>query len=204
MHIKLIRNDGKEFNQGDELFTNASNFYRSSKPAQTRGRWYFEITHISGFPSVYAGFRHASSGGVFYYKSTSEKIFCPSSSVITCKLKSHSNLDWKTIPSIIGVGIDIDQNRIFFRNDYELLAYEFSVDYGSKLSSWRFSLGEGLNTINDTFSDIVKINFGKHKFNYTVPSGYIPWDSPYRSCPTFQQRFFIKIFTLITIFCISS
>ena len=204
MHIQLAGTDGQKYDQCEQVFINFTNKYRSTKPSQSMGKWYFEVTHITGKPSFYAGFRHSSGAGVYYYKTKIEKYLIFNSKTVKTKLESHSKLNWTQVPTVIGIGIDLDQNRILFRNDFQIISYEYDVNPNTN-NYWDFYLAEGVNNETDTNHDYVKVNFGAYKFKYTVPSGYIPWNSPYRSCLSFHQKtFFSKFIIFITLFCFSS
>ena len=198
-NVQLYSEYGEYYDQNQQIPVGTTNFYsyRSTKAKQSKGAWYFEFTHISGEKSVCASFR-ASNNTVGYYLHFSPNILL--FNVDIPNMSSDAQLGFDQYSSTIGVGFDIKQKQISFRNHYQTVSFDFTLpDQVNQITSWEFYLFEGTNGGNDSRDDYVSINFGATDFKYPVPTGYVPWNDDLKpGCQTVRfGHFYYHAFTLI-------
>ncbi|EAX93728.1 hypothetical protein TVAG_354670 [Trichomonas vaginalis G3] len=146
--------------------------YMSNLHQNKKGRWYFEVTHISG-PNIYiAGFRFDEGAYYGFYP----QMKLPDAVVIylgcQSNVEDYQPLGFRSLKSDSTIGISFDAfiNRINFRIGNEQKGYNL---YFTKersvynISVWHANIGD---------PDYLKVNLGKQPFVYPIPPGFTTFD----------------------------
>ena len=197
-------------------------FYWSQKKTvvttntQPKGRWYFEVTHISGDNCPLIGFSHNDK---------MSQCFTITSNLITNKWRIYYyreinvNINSFTpITSYTDIS-DLGQYESQFTMGfaYDMYTHLFTVFYKNKFSHFNISgknsceekifpvFIESTSSGSTIYKDVLKVNFGGEPFKYGLPYGYLPWNSylPMNNCNTnnrFQTHIFIYNHVFI-LFC---
>ena len=145
--------------------------YRSTKVITKRGRWYYELTHVSGDDLYIIGFQDGEGKRMAFYP----KRLYPDSSIssfIPMNIKQEEKIGLSTVSknSTIGLGIDMFNGKFYIRSQQEIISLSYDVN------SFKVP---GMNTYTDeatnTYSDIVTLNFGASPFKYDLLPGFTAW-----------------------------
>ena len=190
-NVQLVRNNNQIYNQGETLEVKSGINYKSTKEAQSKGKWYFEITFVNGNYSC-AGLQ-AGNYGLYYYKHTVSRVLYYEG---TCLTPAFEAVNFKNDIQTIGVGIDLDNYILLYISYNESASYKVTLnnDDGSP-KKWSFRLAPGNKPTNDQ----VSINFGALDFYYSVPKGFIPWNFPFPNFTCKTKPNFITYSSLLTI-----
>lgn len=201
MSVLLIGSDGKVYSKDDVKLLTGSVWYRSSKTI-SKGKYYFECTHING--SLYNLIGFASNGSSSYIAlhtagSLSASIYyC--GDVSTADYSRYQKIGW-TLPNnkyTVGLGIDADNGQfmIFQEHDAKII----TINKNSNIISWNIILVESTGA---SFQDYVSVNFGQKAFKFKPPFDFVPWQNRYIKCTFINRRnsitdalFFILIIVL--------
>ena len=193
-NVQLVRNNYQIYNQGETFEVKPGINYKSTKEAQSKGKWYFEITFVNGNHSL-AGLK-AGNYGLYYYKRTVSRVLYSEG---TCLTPVQEAVNFKNDMQTIGVGIDLDNYILIYISYNESVSYKITLnnDDGSP-KKWYFYLGPGAKPTNDQIS----INFGALDFYYSVPKGFIPWNFPFPNftCKAKPNCIIFSPLLLITLF----
>ena len=195
-NIKLTNYLGTQtYEQGSFLQVQSDRAFYSTKPGQTRGKWYFEITYHNGVAHSYAGLR-SGIYGLHYYRC------CGSTAVskllyynASCYQPAFNLVNFTNDLSTIGVGIDIDSYTLLYISGNESISFKLSLKDDNGLpKKWTFIAAPG----NEITDDNISINFGALSFKYKIPEGYTPWNSNLQPI-TCKTRNSYKVSLLFTI-----
>ena len=159
------------------MFTNSGRYY-TTKGYSTRGKWYYEFSHLSGTEMYFCGFISKSGSELvtFYpYKTSSYQTTIYFAGVTSPNWNIFDDLKISTYSygGTYGIGLDIDNMMFYIRSSYEVRIIEMNqIDNRDGWSPLFFETAHANN--NDTLS----INFGENIFEYAPPFGFIPWSSP--------------------------
>jgi hypothetical protein len=186
---------------------NKNNFgsLTSTKENEKKGKWYYEVTHVSGDLRHMIGFIEKNGHELMYYQTGStlgSRIYFGEKDATKVKVEGYSTYDFINLSTLkekstIGVGIDIDNKYFIFRSSYEIFSFKFNITEKNE-NSWNafvYEAGYGNS------ADIVHVNFGQEKFVYDPPFGMIAWNKSLKilSCKNNYLKHVNKflIFTLI-------
>ena len=171
--VSLVGSDSKLYSKDNVYLESHRTSYRSSRRL-TKGRYYYETTHISGDNWHASGFitdsgpyidvfpRSAKSATIYY------GAFLSSNNYVAYQDLKISDIGTKYT---FGIGIDIDAKQFLFRsnNDFRVIEMNFT----QKVKYWQAFFGEctpGSLIVKDNIS----INFGEKEFKYKVPLSFTP------------------------------
>ena len=185
---------------------------------QTEGRWYFEVTHISGNDYPCVGF--CFDGGV----NTQSFVMAHNKQAGLWHIVYYDNINvymnslnpltsYNDIPELgqyqsqftMGFAYDIYTHlfTVYYNNNF----YHFNISCknscSEKISPVFIEATSGSSLI---LKDDLKVNFGSEPFVYGLPDGYLPWNSylPTNTCYThnyFQTHIFCIYTHVFILFC---
>ena len=166
----------------------------------SKGKFYYEMTHLSGQNYHHAGFKYDNMA-IYAYRCANEHTFYliyQNTQVIEAD-NIFDDMSFTDVQpdSTIGLAFDTSSNifSIFYKNQVKRYTIKSERKW-KKVTSYLF---EGAD-VGKTYKDTVKVNFGEENFVYSLPYGYIPWSkSTVASCKNnkrFRTGFCLSIFFL--------
>lgn len=152
---------------------------------RSTGKYYFEIDMNGNTGNAAVGIATAAettSGQHVGHSSNSIGMFVSDGSVLTNNL-TVGNAAAGAFGNIVGVAVDLDNQRIWYRlngNPFIVAGSVIDITVGSPSASFSFSgFGAGLvypmvNTL--AVGDFQTANFGASPFTAPIPSGFTSWD----------------------------
>ena len=174
--VNIVSPNGTILSDNVITMSSSSGNYVTTKKYQNTGKWYFEVTHLSGTEMFAVGFISQQGSrriGFYPYKtSSSRKTSIFYSGGISSKWDNYGDLKLVTYSygGTFGIGLDIDNMMFYIRSEYEIRIIEFETIQ----DSWSPVFFE---TSLPDHIDTISVNFGSHDFTYEPPFGFIPWES---------------------------
>ena len=173
----------------------------SSTKKPSKGRWYYEFTHISGTNFHGVGFKlqdrsiEVYPGGCadclkLYYKNIEVKENVP----------SNQNIGFANVVAKHTVGLGFDTYSRVFTINYENQIRKFTVlSSVIETKTYPYVVQAHSSTLN--FVDTIYMNFGEKEFKYEVPYGYLPWNKSFKlhTCQYQRKTYSFKEFLIIII-----
>ena len=134
---------------------------------QNRGKWYYEVTYLSGDFCFIAGFEAANSFYTFFGQAKTPKFYIGNSSLST-NLYIPIEINDITANSVYGIMIDLDEGKfgVLYKNE------EFWQFFDDKSNKWGMRI---LGGCSNNAHDLIWVNPGESAFTYQIPSGYKAW-----------------------------
>lgn len=176
-----LTGNGKVYDKNNILLKSNDVVYSSSKERVSKGKYYYEFTHISGNNYHLIGYSSNNGYIAFYPQNNlpSSKIYY--SGLIKCNYSGNLNLKDVDNLHTVGVGLDLDNYQFYIRTKTSVRRININRD--SRITTWNIILVEATG---GSFTDICSVNFGEKRFAYKVPFGFIPWRL--NSAPTVKKR----------------
>ena len=171
---------------------------RTSKPC-SEGRWYYEITHVSGDGHINFGFGYdylidfsfilGANKDVlqkFYlYNYSSIQIFMPSMDEPIKNETIVRELGPYFQGFTMGVAYDTFTNVFSLYNNNSIINVHIKTK-GTNKGKVGPIIIEGTSGGDKIFHDNISVNFGQEPFKYPIPSGYQPWNTIWKPSYTYQ------------------
>lgn len=169
MVVELIFNSNKtKYSTLNTIGMRTAEVYSSTKKPERRGKWYFEVEHISGEGPYYLiGFYNNRWMAQAQLSPDYKNIIWINDLVKDTAKRIETNCKTSTNPTI-GVGIDLDEQMfyVFYSNNY-YTTKDFTIKKNEKVN---IVIREDKTATFDT----VKVNFGYEPFKYNI-SAFRPW-----------------------------
>ena len=172
MRVDLIGSDGKTYSNDNLFLLTRSTTFQSSRYLK-KGRYYYEITHISGAEDHITGFKANDDFYVGFFphnKYPSAMIFY-NDNIYVKDWAKYQDLNLSDIGEkhTFGVGIDTISNKFFIRVNHEIRIIDMTIN--TKVRYWRAFMCEATTTPGT--SDNISVNFGETPFKYQIPPGFV-------------------------------
>ena len=170
IEVSLIGSDNKLYSKDNVYLESSKIRYRSSRRL-TKGRYYYEITHISGDNWHSTGFITNNNNQITVFKKSAAIYYDPilsSNNYVSYEDLKISDAGTKYT---FGIGIDIDAKQFLFRSNKDFRIIE--MNFTQKIKYWQAYFQEstpGSLIVKDNIS----INFGEKEFKYKVPLSFTP------------------------------
>ena len=133
---------------------------------QTRGKWCYEVTYLSGSKCFAAGFgTEKQNRFAFYGRAGNPNLFYTSDNYIDLGFQSTAYLFTYSLL------IDIDAHTFTILHNSETYSFDFS-SLAKGNDKWGVFVNGGCNTKSE---DDVWVNLGERKFSNQIPKDYKPW-----------------------------
>ena len=184
---KITKNNVVVAAQGEEFEVKSYEFFYSTRKKVNKGKWYFEITHVSGNNLYYIGwwinsvtFMGFSPCG--YQSKAYAYFYDPNGYTYSSYINKNGeyvgatqlNFENFTAGQTIGIGVDIDSKLFYYQyqNQHQYIRFRTNSKV-NKLKNYFFTSDSG------TGNDVLTFNFGSSDFVYQIPDGYIPLNNKY-------------------------
>ena len=174
--------------------------YLSTKPF-SKGRWYYEFTHLEGDNFHLAGFQTNQGERIHIYPQGQRKCLIACFNGMSADgVSGYTDANFNNFTENHTVGLGFDTYSKVFTVQYNDQVKTYNLHYSS--SAYRVSPVFLEAFQNIYYTDRIKVNFGSNPFTYKIPDNHLPWS--YMEQDTFHSsyslRYFPNTILLFTIF----
>ena len=195
MSIILV-NSTKTINQGDEIQLREDTSYQSIFSKSPKGRWYYEVNHLSGNRYYVIGFVFDKIDEItlaprsYQYPS----IYSYGNNIHIDSADKHYEQISFPIPSnsTIGFGINVEQK--LFSVFYNKTSFSYHYHLNTKPHSLDIIIREASK---DSVEDYCTVNLGEFKFVNDIPYGYLAWQKPFRINSCKSNSYTLHLYMLV-------